>query len=104
MPRHRAGYVDANGNDWLTVAEIKRLQAIVDAYADPAFSWTVRTVLETGIRRPGIAGLGLGHVDLQRRVVRVDHTQNASPRTVPLTAAASQVFNPPSTTPTPWRN
>jgi len=31
-------------------------------------------------------------VDIERRVVRLDHTKNSSPRTVPLTAEATRVF------------
>ena len=44
------------------------------------------------MRLSEIAGLRLSQVDLQRRVIRLDHTKNSSPRTVPLTAAATQVF------------
>lgn len=82
----------AGRNRRLTVTENKRLLAAVDAYSNPMFSWIVRGALETGMRLSEIAGLRLSQVDLQRRVIRLDHTKNSSPRTVPLTAAATQVF------------
>ena len=82
----------AGRNRRLTVAENKRLLAAVDSHSNPMFSWIVRGALETGMRLSEIAGLRLSQVDLQRRVIRLDHTKNSSPRTVPLTAAATQVF------------
>jgi len=41
------------------------------------------------MRLSEIGGLRLGQVDLQKRVVRLDMTKNSSPRTVPLTKAAT---------------
>lgn len=82
----------AGRNRRLTLAENKRLLAAVDAYSNPMFSWIVRIALETGMRLSEIGGLRLGQVDLQKRVVRLDITKNSSPRTVPLTKAATAAF------------
>lgn len=76
-------------NRRLTVAENKRLLAAVDAYSNPMFSWIVRIALETGMRLSEISGLRLNQVDLQKRIVKLDITKNSSPRTVPLTQAAT---------------
>ncbi|CAM3874982.1 site-specific integrase [Bordetella tumulicola] len=82
----------AGRNRRLTPAETKRLLAEVDAYSNPMFSWIVRIALETGMRLSEISGLRLEQVDIQRRVVRLDITKNSSPRTVPLTKAATVAF------------
>lgn len=82
----------AGRNRRLTPAENKRLLAAVDAYSNPMFSWIVRIALETGMRLSEIGGLHLGQVDLEKRVVRLDITKNSSPRTVPLTKAATAAF------------
>jgi integrase len=82
----------AGRNRRLAAAETKRLLAVVDAYSNPMFSWIVRGALETGMRLSEIAGLRLGQVDLQRRVIHLEHTKNSSFRTVPLTVEATQVF------------
>lgn len=39
-----------------------------------------------------IAGVRVDQVDMQRRVVRLEHTKNSSPRTVPLTKAATSTL------------
>lgn len=44
------------------------------------------------MRLSEIGGLRLGQVDLQKRIVRLDITKNSSPRTVPLTRAATIAF------------
>ena len=82
----------AGRNRRLTSAENNRLLAAVDAYSNPMFSWIVRIALETGMRLSEIAGLRLAQVDLQKRVVRLSHTKNSSPRTVPLTLTATRIF------------
>lgn len=82
----------AGRNRRLTAAESKRLLAAVDTYSNPMFSWIVRIALETGMRLSEIGGLRLGQVDLQKRIVRLDITKNSSPRTVPLTRAATVAF------------
>lgn len=65
---------------------------VADAYSNPMISWIVRIALETGMRLSEIADLRLGRVDLKRRVVRLEHTKNSSPRTVPLTPTATGLF------------
>ena len=82
----------AGRNRRLTPAENKRLLIAVDAYSNPMFSWIVRIALETGMRLSEIAGVRVGQVDMQKRVVRLEHTKNSSPRTVPLTKAATNTF------------
>lgn len=82
----------AGRNRRLTVSENKRLLAAVDAYSNPMFSWIVRIALETGMRLSEIGNLRLGQVDLQKRIVKLDITKNSSPRTVPLTKAATAAF------------
>lgn len=71
--------------------EIKLLEA-VDAYSNPLLSWMVRIALETGMRLSEIATLRLSQVDLNRRIVRLLHTKNTQPRTVPLSLAATELF------------
>ena len=56
------------------------------------FGWIVRIAVQTGMRLSEIATLRIRHVDIERRVVRLEHTKNSSPRTVPLTAEATRVF------------
>lgn len=82
----------AGRNRRLTPAENKRLLVAVDAYSNPMFSWIVRIALETGMRLSEIAGVRVGQIDMQKRVVRLEHTKNSSPRTVPLTRAATSSF------------
>lgn len=82
----------AGRNRRLTPAENKRLLAAVDAYSNPMFSWIVRIALETGMRLSEIAGVRVGQVDMHKRVVRLENTKNSSPRTVPLTKAATGTF------------
>lgn len=79
-------------NRRLTPEENKRLLAAVDSYSNPMFSWIVRIALETGMRLSEIGGLRISQVDLEKRVVRLDITKNSSPRTVPLTKAATAAF------------
>lgn len=89
----------AGRNRRLTPSESKRLLAAVDAYSNPMFSWIVRIALETGMRLSEISSLRLNQVDLQKRVVRLDVTKNSSPRTVPLTRAATTTFQAAIETP-----
>lgn len=44
------------------------------------------------MRLSEIAGVRVGQVDMLKRVVRLEHTKNSSPRTVPLTKAATSAF------------
>jgi integrase len=79
-------------NRRLTEDEEKRLLAAVDAHSNPMLRWIVRVALTTGMRASEILTLRRSQVDLQRRVVRLLETKNTSPRTVPLSAAATAVF------------
>lgn len=82
----------AGRNRRLTPAERQRLLAAVDAYSNPMFGWIVRIALETGMRLSEIVGVQVHQIDMQRRVVRLEHTKNSSPRTVPLNKAATSTF------------
>ncbi|NLY34475.1 MAG: site-specific integrase [Alcaligenaceae bacterium] len=84
----------------LTEAENKRLLTTVDAHSNPMFSWIVRIALETGMRLSEISSLRLAQIDLSKRVVRLDITKNSSPRTVPLTKAATTAFKAAINNPT----
>jgi integrase len=79
-------------NRRLTEDEEKRLLAAVDAHSNPMLRWIVRVALTTGMRASEILTLHRPQVDLQRRIVRLLETKNTSPRTVPLSAAATAVF------------
>jgi integrase len=79
-------------NRRLTEDEEKRLLAAVDAHSNPMLRWIVRVALTTGMRASEILTLRRPQVDLQRRVVRLLETKNTSPRTVPLSAAATATF------------
>jgi len=79
-------------NRRLTEQEEKRLLEAVDQHSNPMLRWIVRVALTTGMRASEILTLRRPQVDLQRRVVRLLETKNTSPRTVPLSAAATLVF------------
>lgn len=79
-------------NRRLSVDEEKRLFEAVDKHSNPMLRWIVRSALETGMRSSEIVTLRRGQVDLARRVVRLLDTKNTLPRTVPLTAAATVLF------------
>ena len=79
-------------NRRLTEEEEKRLLEAVDRHSNPMLRWIVRVALTTGMRASEILTLRRPQVDLQRRVVRLLETKNTSPRTVPLSAAATAVF------------
>ncbi|KDC57183.1 site-specific recombinase, phage integrase family [Bordetella bronchiseptica MBORD591] len=79
-------------NRRLTPEEQTRLLQAVDKHSNPMFGWIVRIAVQTGMRLSAIATLRIRQVDIERRVVRLDHTKNSSPCTVPLTAEATRVF------------
>lgn len=79
-------------NRRLTADEEKRLLAAVDAHSNPMLRWIVRIALETGMRSSEITTLRRDQVDLERRVVRLVETKNTLPRTVPLSAVATDLF------------
>jgi integrase len=80
-------------NRRLTPEEEVRLLARVDAHSNPMLKWIVRIALETGMRSSEITSLRRNQVNLQRRIVHLLETKNTSPRTVPLTAAATSIFS-----------
>jgi integrase len=79
-------------NRRLTADEELRLLSAVDQYSNPMLGWIVRIALETGMRFSEIVGLRRMQVDLKRRIVRLLETKNTQPRTVPLSAAATELL------------
>jgi integrase len=79
-------------NRRLAPQEEKKLLEAVDAYSNPMMSWIVRIALETGMRFSEIVTLRRMQVDLNRRIVRLLHTKNTQPRTVPMSSAATELF------------
>lgn len=79
-------------NRRLSPEEEKRLLAAIDAHSNPMLRWIVRIALETGMRASEIVTLRRMQVDLKRRVVRLLETKNTSPRTVPLSMGAVELF------------
>jgi integrase len=80
-------------NRRLSQQEETKLLAAVDAYTNPMMSWIVRIALETGMRFSEIVTLRRMQVDLNRKIVRLLHTENTQPRTVPLSSAATELFH-----------
>jgi len=79
-------------NRRLSPQEETKLLAAVDTYSNPMMSWIVRIALETGMRFSEIVTLRRMQVDLNRKIVRLLHTKNTQPRTVPLSSAATEQF------------
>ncbi len=79
-------------NRRLSPEEEKRLLAAVDQHSNPMLRWIVRIALETGMRSSEIVTLRRMQVDLKRRIVRLLETKNTSPRTVPLSTTATELF------------
>jgi len=79
-------------NRRLNQEEQNRLLLAIDKHSNPMFGWIVRIAIETGMRLSEIITLRIRQVDIDRRVVRLDHTKNSSPRTVPLTSEATRLF------------
>jgi len=79
-------------NRRMTADEEARILAAVDRYSNPMLGWIVRIALETAMRLSEIATLRTEQVDLDRRIVRLIHTKNTHPRTVPLTSVATDLF------------
>lgn len=76
----------------LSHQEEQRLLAAVDAHSNPMLGWIVRLALETGMRSSELLGLRRRQVDLERRVLRLQETKNATSRTVPLTREATRIL------------
>jgi integrase len=83
----------AGRNRRLSAEEEARLLDAVDRYSNPMMSWIVRIALETGMRLSEIVTLRRSQVDVSRRIVRLVNTKNTSPRTVPLSTAATNLFS-----------
>ena len=79
-------------NRRLDAAEEAKLFAAVDKHSNPMLRWIVRVAIETGMRSSEITTLRCTQVDLSRRVVRLSDTKNTQPRTVPLSAVATELF------------
>lgn len=79
-------------NRRLTAEEEAKLFARIDAHSNPMLRWIARIALETGMRSSEITSLRRSQVDITRRIVRLVETKNTSPRTVPLTQAATAIF------------
>ncbi|MDQ2840836.1 MAG: site-specific integrase [Acidobacteriota bacterium] len=79
-------------NRRLTVGEESRLLKAVALHSNPMLRWIVGIALETGMRSSEITGLRRMQVDLDRRIVRLLETKNTTPRTVPLSKAAADIF------------
>ena len=86
-------------NRRLDAAEEAKLFAAVDKHSNPMLSWIVRVAIETGMRSSEITTLRRNQVDLSRRVVRLLETKNTLPRTVPLSAEATALFEKALATP-----
>lgn len=79
-------------NRRLSAHEERRLLAAVDKHSNPMLGWIVRIALETGMRSSEILTLRRMQVDLKRRIVRLLETKNTTPRTVPLSRKAADLF------------
>jgi integrase len=79
-------------NRRLAVGEESRLLKAVALHTNPMLRWIVGIALETGMRSSEITGLRRMQVDLDRRIVRLLETKNTTPRTVPLSKAAADIF------------
>ncbi|WP_158793121.1 site-specific integrase [Granulicella sp. L60] len=82
----------AGRNRRLSSDEERRLLNAVDQHSNPILRWIVRIALETGMRSSEILTLRRIQVDIKRRIVRLLETKNTSPRTVPLTTTATELF------------
>jgi integrase len=79
-------------NRRLSSEEEKRLLTAIDQHLNPMLRWIVRIALETGMRASEITTLRRMQIDIKRRIVRLLETKNTSPRTVPLSATAAELF------------
>lgn len=79
-------------NRRLDAKEEAKLLAAVDGHSNPMLGWIVRIAIETGMRSSEIVTLRRSQVDVTRRIVRLVETKNTLPRTVPLTAEATALF------------
>lgn len=80
-------------NRRLTQEEQTRLLQAVDKHSNPMFGWIVRIAVQTGMRLSEIATLRIRQVDIERRVVRLEHTKNSSPRNNPEPLQNERAFH-----------
>ncbi|WP_342116511.1 site-specific integrase [Pseudoduganella sp. OTU4001] len=76
----------------LNVAERDNLMTEIAKHSNPMLRWIVGIAIETGMRSSEITSLKLDQVDIARRIVRLVETKNTTSRTVPLTLAATKLF------------
>ena len=79
-------------NHRLSVANQAKLIEAVNAHSNPMLGWIVQIAIETGMRQSEILNISRNQVDVKRRIVRLNDTKNDSPRTVPLTLKATEIF------------
>lgn len=77
----------------LSAGEETKLLDAVNKYSNPMLGWIVRAALATGMRSNEIVTLRRSQVDLKRRIISLTNTKNGSARTVPLTLAATKIFD-----------
>lgn len=80
----------AGRNRRLTPDEEERLMAAVKQHSNPMMGWIVCIAVETSMRSSEITTLRRSQVFIDRRIVRLFDTKNASSRTVPLSPAATE--------------
>ena len=79
-------------NRRITKDEEEKILRAVAGHSNPKLRWIVGIALETGMRSSEITSLRIGQVDLSRRIVRLLETKNTTPRTVPLSQHATELF------------
>ena len=79
-------------NRRLDAGEEKKLLKACDKHSNPMLGWIVRIALYTGMRMGEITSLRRSQVNLTKRTLLLTETKNGSPRTVPLTHAATAVM------------
>jgi integrase len=83
----------AKGRDRrLSADEEKVLFKACDKHSNPMLGWIARIALYTGMRAGEIKSLTRRQVNLEKRTVYLSETKNGSPRTVPLTKKAENIF------------
>ena len=79
-------------NRRITKDEEEKILRAVAGHSNPKLRWIVGIALETGMRSSEITSLRIAQVDLSRRIVRLLETKNTTPRTVPLSQHATELF------------
>jgi integrase len=76
----------------LSADEEQALFKACDSHSNPMLGWIARIVLYTCMRADEIKSLTRRQVNLEKRTVYLSETKNGSPRTVPLTRKAENIF------------